>query len=83
MSKDEFTSFIRKILIQNDDELEKFQKDFLSDMWKMTNAWKEVTYDLLLIPISEKTEVKIRKILNTIGDEMIQICELMIKENNK
>lgn len=70
-------------LIQNGDELENCQKEFLSDMWKMINAWKEVTYDLLLIPISEKTEVKIRKILNSIGEEMIEICELMIKENDK
>lgn len=70
-------------LIQNDYDLDSYQKDFLSDMWKMVNAWKEVTYDLLPMPISEKTEVKIRKILNTIGEEMVQICELMIKENNK
>lgn len=52
-------------------------------MWKMTNAWKEVTDDLILMPISEKTEIKIRKILNSIGDEMIEICDLMINENNK
>lgn len=70
-------------LIQNDYDLDNYQKDFLSDMWKMVNAWKEVTYDLLPMPISEKTEIKIRKILNTIGEEMVQICELMIKENNK
>ena len=70
-------------LIQNDYELEKFQKDFLSDMWKMANAWKEVSSDLILMPIFEKTEIKIRTILNNIGDEMIKICELMIKENNK
>lgn len=70
-------------LIQNDYELDNYQKDFLSDMWKMVNAWKEVTNDVLFMPISEKTEVKIRKILNNIGEEMVQICELMIKENNK
>ena len=70
-------------LIQNDYELDNYQKDFLTDMWKMTNAWKEVTNDLIFMPISEKTEVKIREILNNIGDEMIQICELMIKENDK
>lgn len=69
-------------LIQNDDGLENYQKDFLSDMWKMTNAWKDVTNDLILMPISEKTEIKIREILNNIGEEMIKICELMINENN-
>lgn len=70
-------------LIQNDYELDNYQKDFLTDMWKMTNAWKEVTDDLIFMPISEKTEIKIRKILNSIGEEMIEICELMIKENDK
>lgn len=78
MNKDILIKFI-----QNDDELEKFQKDFLSDMWKMTNAWKELSGDLILMPISEKTEIKIHKILNNIGKEMIKICELMINENNK
>lgn len=61
----------------------KFQKDFLSDMWKMTEAWKQLSNDLIPMPISEKIEIKIRKILYNIGDEMIKICELMIKENNK
>lgn len=70
-------------IIQNDDGLENYQKDFLSDMWKMTNAWKDVTNDLIFMPISEKTEIKIRKILNNIGKEMIKICELMINENEK
>ena len=70
-------------LIQNDYELDNYQKDFLTDIWKMVNAWKEVTNDLIPMPISEKTEVKIHKILNNIGEEMIEICELMIKENNK
>lgn len=70
-------------IIQNDDGLDNYQKDFLSDMWKMTNAWKEVTDDLIFMPISEKTEIKIREILYNIGEEMIEICELMINENNK
>ena len=70
-------------LIQNDCELDNYQKDFLTDMWKMVNAWNEVTNDLIPMPISEKTEIKIRKILCNIGEEMLQICELMIKENNK
>ena len=70
-------------LIQNDDELESHQKVFLWDMWKMVETWKQIGCDLLPIPISEKTEIKIRKILCNIGDEMTQICELMIKENNK
>lgn len=69
-------------LIQND-ELESHQKVFLWDMWKMIETWKQIGCDLLLIPISEKTEIKIRKILNNIGEEMIQICDLMIKENDK
>lgn len=69
--------------IENDDELENYQKDFLSDMWKMIKAWDLLSYDLLLMPISEKTEIKIRKILYNMGDKMTQICDLMIKENNK
>lgn len=52
-------------------------------MWKMVNAWMEVTDDLIPMPISEKTEIKIRKILNNVGKEMIEICELMINENEK
>ena len=52
-------------------------------MWKMTEAWKQLSNDLIPMPISEKIEIKIRKILYNIGDEMIKICELMIKENNK
>ena len=70
-------------LIQNDCELDNYQKDFLTDLWEMVNAWKEVSICLIPMPISEKTKIKIRKILNNIGDEMIQICELMIKENKK
>lgn len=70
-------------LIQNDYELDNYQKDFLTDMWKMVESWKQVTDDLIPMPMSKKTEIKIRKILNNIGKEMIEICELMIKENNK
>ena len=70
-------------LIQNDDELESHRKVFLWDMWKMAETWKQIGCDLLPIPISEKTEVKIRKILHNIGDEMVEICDIMIKENNK
>ena len=70
-------------LIQNDDGLEKYQKDYLTDMCKMTEAWKKLSDDLLPMPISEKTEIKIREILFNIGEEMIKICELMIKENDK
>lgn len=70
-------------IIQNDYDLNTYQKDFLSDMWKMTNAWKDVINDLIPMPISEKTEIKIRKILNNVGEEMIEICELMINENEK
>ena len=69
-------------LIQND-ELESHQKVFLWDMWKMIETWKQIGCDLLPIHISEKTEIKIRKILNNIGEEMLKICEIMIKENNK
>ena len=70
-------------LIQNDYELDNYQKDFLTDLWKMTKVWKEVTNDLIPMPISENTEIKVRKILCNIGEEMIKICDLMIKENNK
>ena len=70
-------------LIQNDNELESHHKVFICNMLKMVETWKQIGCDLLPMPISEKTEVKIRKILNNIGDEMIEICELMIKENNE
>lgn len=69
--------------IMEDNELESHTIVFLWDMWKMAETWNEIGCDLLPIPISEKTEIKIRKILDNIGDEMIQICDLMIKENNK
>lgn len=70
-------------LIQNDYELDNYQKVFLWDMWKMFETWKQIGCDLLPIPITEKTEIEIRKILVNIGEEMTQICKLMIKENNK
>lgn len=70
-------------LIQNDYELDNYQKDFLSDMCKMTNAWKELGHDLIPMSISEKTETKIREILFNMGEEMIEICELMINEDYK
>lgn len=44
MNKDIMLKFI-----EEDDELEKFQKMFLLDMWKMTYNWKEVSSDLLLM----------------------------------
>lgn len=69
-------------IIQND-EFENHNKVFLWDMLKMVETWKQIGRDLLSMPISEKTEVKIRKILGNMGEEMTQICELMINENNK
>ncbi len=69
-------------LFQND-EVESHQKVFLWDMWKMAETWNQICCDLLPMPISEKTEIKIRKILLNIGEEMTQICDLMIEENNK
>lgn len=70
-------------LIEEEDDLEKFQKVFLSDIWKMAHAWKEVNDTISIIPISEKPKIKIRKILCNIGEEMEQICDLMIEEHNK
>lgn len=70
-------------IIQNDDGLENYQKDFLSDMWKMASTWKQLGYDLIPMSKSEKTDIKIREIMSNIGEEMIEICELMINENNK
>lgn len=69
--------------IIDDNDLNELQKDFLTKMYSMAYNWKELNSILLFMPISEKTEVKIRKILNNMGEEMIQICNLMIKENNK
>ena len=75
----------KEILVNiiNDNNLDKFQKFFLSDMSKLVNIWKEINDDLMFMLISKKTEKKIYKILNNIGKEMIQIFDLMIKENNK
>lgn len=70
-------------IIQSDDTLDNYQKDFLSDIWKMASAWKQLGHDLIPMSISEKTEIKIREILFNMGEEMIEICELMIKENDK
>lgn len=69
-------------MIKND-ELESHQKVFLWDMWKMFETWKQIGCDLLPIPITEKTEIEIRKILNSMGKEILQIVDLMNKENNK
>lgn len=70
------------LLIEGDD-LEKFHAVFLSDLTIMAHSLKEVNDDLLYMVIFEETKIKIRKILKNIGDEMLQICELMKKENNK
>ena len=72
----------KKILI-NIINKDKFEENFLSDMRKMVHTWSKLSDDLIFMPISEKTEIKIREILINIGDEMTQICDLMIKENNK
>lgn len=69
--------------IIDDNDLNQLQKDFLTKMYTMAYNWKELNSILLFMPISEKTEIKIRKILCNIGEEMIKICELMIEENNK
>ena len=70
-------------LIEEDDELESHQKVFLWDMWKMAETWNQIGCDLLPMPISKKTEIKIRRILFNMGEEIKQICELMIKEELK
>lgn len=72
---------IKKIIDDND--LNELQKDFLTKMYSIAYNWKELNSILLFMPISEKTEIKIRKILNSIGEEMIKICDLMIKEKQK
>lgn len=72
---------LKNIIINGD--LEKFDEVFLSDFTKMVHSWKELNDDSLFMPISEKTEIKIREILDNIGEEMIQLCDLMIKENIK
>lgn len=69
--------------IMEDNGLNELEKDFLTKLSSMTYNWKELIDILLFMYISENTEIKVRKILNNIGDEMIQICDLMIKENNK
>lgn len=69
--------------IMEDNGLNELEKDFLTKLSSMTYNWKELISILLFMSISEKTEIKIRKILNNIGEEMIEICELMIEEDNK
>lgn len=70
-------------LIEEDDDLEIFQKEILIGLWKMADSWKEVNSLIMNMPLSEKNEIKIRKILNNIGDEMIEVCEILINESNK
>lgn len=69
--------------IIDDKDLNELQKDFLTKMYSMAYNWKELNSILLFMSISENTEIKVHKILCNIGDEMIKICELMIKENDK
>lgn len=76
------SEYLIKAIIE-DNGLDELEKDFLTKLSSMTYNWKELNDILLFMFISEKTEIKIRKILKNIGDEMIQICDLMIEENNK
>ena len=61
----------------------ELEKDFLTKMWLITYDWNELNSILSFMSISEKTEIKIREILFNIGEEIKQICELMIKEELK
>lgn len=78
--------------------MSEFDKELLDVYIDMTEKYYELTNKLiniiknqnskindaiLIISISEKTKIKIRKILCNIGKEMEQICDLMIEENNK
>ena len=69
--------------IMEDDSLNEIEKDFLTKMSSMAYNWKELNDILLFMSISENTEINVFKILCNIGEEMIQICDIMIKENNK
>lgn len=75
------SEYLIKAII-GDKGLDELEKDFLTKISSMVYNWKELSDILLFMSISEKTEIKIRKILNNIGDEMIEICEIMINENN-
>ena len=76
------SEYLIKAIIE-DKGLNELEKDFLTKLSSMTYNWKELNDILLFMSISEKTEIKVRKILCNIGEEMIKICELMIEENNK
>lgn len=76
------SEYLIKAIIE-DKGLDELEKDFLTKLSSMTYNWKELNDILLFMSISENTEINVRKILCNIGEEMIKICDLMIKEKQK
>lgn len=70
-------------IIEEHDEIENTQIELLMKMWKLSTSWKNVVDVLNDMKISERNRIKILDKLSNIGDELIEICNIMKKENNK
>lgn len=70
-------------IIEEHDEIENTQIELLMKMWKLSTSWKNVVDVVNDMKISERNRIKILDKLSNIGDELIEICNIMKKENNK
>ena len=70
-------------IIEEHDEIENTQIELLMKMWKLSTSWKIVVDEVNDMKISERNRIKILDKLSNIGDELIEICNIMKKENYK
>lgn len=70
-------------IIEEHDEIENTQIELLMKMWKLSTSWKNVVDVVNDMKISERNRIKILDKLSNVGDELIEICNIMKKENNK
>lgn len=70
-------------IIEEHDEIENTQIELLMKMWKLSTSWKNVVGVVNDMKISERNRIKILDKLSNIGDELIEICNIMKKENYK
>lgn len=70
-------------IIEDYDKLENTQIELLMKMWKLSTSWKNVVEVVNEMNISERNRIKILDKLSNIGDELIEICNIMKKENYK
>lgn len=70
-------------IIEEHDEIENTQIELLMKMWKLSTSWKNVVDEVNDMKISERNRIKILDKLSNIGDELIEICNIMKKENYK